>query len=342
MVRIRTLAATSLVLLSLVASSGLAGATSNAFRVSIPQSAFLTPSEIDTGSSLRVVALTGNEVASASESGPNETCGYGSERGWVNWISREFLTKSGAIVGYERIVTYRGVKLDVSSVKANASFARTCAQRYRGDATYRDLRVSTLSVVGLGSPSASFAVSYTVGTGVNSGRRIVEYVADVAVANVFAEVVQSGYRARGHDPGSAALLRTAATARHKLLGIYAETTQLLMTVLPPATVPPVVRECSSPLSYSSDGNAAPLICANGGLNVNAWHFYAPLGRDVMGLGRDASIKQAEAAMCNDWTVNHATAPEEQSAGTLAAHYYGWPFVHQLESFQVGVSCTNSG
>lgn len=101
----------------------------------------------------------------------------------------------------------------------------------------------------------------------------------------------------------------------------APTTQTLM--LAPATVLPVVKECSEQLTHWLDGNVAPLICNSGGLNVLAWRFYAPLATAVMSLGRGATYAQVVNAMCVDRSVNHATLPEAKNAATLAAAYYGW-------------------
>ena len=44
-------------------------------------------------------------------------------------------------------------------------------------------------------------------------------------------------------------------------------------VLSPATVPPVDKECTYPVSRTADGNATPLLCQDGRLNVDAWDFY---------------------------------------------------------------------
>jgi len=109
---------------------------------------------------------------------------------------------------------------------------------------------------------------------------------------------------------------------------------LSLAILPPATVPPEVRECSQELSYSGDGNAGPLICDSGGLNVLAWKFYSTVGTAVMSLGRSSSIGMAHSAMCTDWQVDHATGPEEQNAALLASYYYGWSFQSQISSFQL--------
>jgi hypothetical protein len=113
---------------------------------------------------------------------------------------------------------------------------------------------------------------------------------------------------------------------------------LNIAVLAPATVPPMVNECRQSLSYSADGNASPLTCASGGLNVLAWRFYASVGTAVMSLGRSATLHQIYGAMCTDMSVDHATNPEENFAATLASEYYGWNVVSQVSSFEAFRSC----
>lgn len=102
-------------------------------------------------------------------------------------------------------------------------------------------------------------------------------------------------------------------------------------VLWPATVRPWVSECSQPLVRSADGNASPLNCNQGGLNVRAWRFYAHLGTEVMSLGRGASWGTIKLAMCADERNEHATFPEEQNAALLASDYYLWGVFHKIES-----------
>lgn len=105
---------------------------------------------------------------------------------------------------------------------------------------------------------------------------------------------------------------------------------LLLKILPPATIRPVVRECHQTLQLSADGNASPLICSSGGLNVLAWNFYATLGTNVMSLGPLPPSSEITTAMCSDMQINHATTPEEQNAAALASDYYGWGLASQLE------------
>jgi len=116
------------------------------------------------------------------------------------------------------------------------------------------------------------------------------------------------------------------------------TPNLNLAILAPATVPPLVNECRQKLAYSFDGNASPLTCTSGGLNVLAWRFYASVGTSVMSLGRGASLHQIYGAMCTDWSVDHATNPEEENAATLASEYYGWDVVPQVSSYLASVSC----
>jgi len=114
----------------------------------------------------------------------------------------------------------------------------------------------------------------------------------------------------------------------------APTTELpTQAILAPATVPPVVVECSVKLEVTyGHGGAMPLICPSGGLNVLAWRADAELGSDVMSLGRSASWSQVTNAMCIDMTVNHGTGPEETGAAEAASYYYGWAYLSRIDSW----------
>ena len=117
------------------------------------------------------------------------------------------------------------------------------------------------------------------------------------------------------------------------------TTATASLALAPATTAPVTGECSARLEIGADGNAGPLTCAEGKLNIVAWQYYAKDSPLVMSLGPDAIPDQVLRAMCSD--VN-ATAPEgstlvqEASAYQLAALYYGWRFgVNPVQEMQQG-------
>lgn len=108
----------------------------------------------------------------------------------------------------------------------------------------------------------------------------------------------------------------------------------LAAVLPPATVHPVVKECSAQISDTQDGNITPLFCANGRLNVQAWdwyaHFFAGSSPDhphseLLTLGRGASRARVYQAMCQDEASVRWTGQETQHAEELAQAYYGWTF-----------------
>ncbi len=96
--------------------------------------------------------------------------------------------------------------------------------------------------------------------------------------------------------------------------------------LPPAAVAPAsgVSECSVALEIGADGNASPVFCPDGGINVLAWNYFAKGNNLVMALTPNADVQQVESAMCKD--LQTSTIPIETSAGELAFRYYGWQFV----------------
>ena len=83
--------------------------------------------------------------------------------------------------------------------------------------------------------------------------------------------------------------------------------------------------CTAPIAVSADGNATPLLCRSGALNVQAWGFYASVSASVMGIGLNPTQGQVESAICDDLKRNHATRTEEASGYKLATVYYGWTF-----------------
>jgi hypothetical protein len=96
-------------------------------------------------------------------------------------------------------------------------------------------------------------------------------------------------------------------------------------VLAPATDPPVGALCSTPIQSTADGNAGPLLCRGGEVNVQAWQFYAEVSASVLGLGINPTAGQVQGAICDDFKHGHATKPEEASGYKLATAYYGWNF-----------------
>ncbi len=102
-------------------------------------------------------------------------------------------------------------------------------------------------------------------------------------------------------------------------------TPVAQRVLPPATDPPVAQLCSKPIATTSDGNAIPLLCSSGAVNVLAWAYYGAVSASILSLGLNPSSGQPQAAMCDDMAHNGAKRTQEVSAYRLAAAYYGWTF-----------------
>jgi len=96
-------------------------------------------------------------------------------------------------------------------------------------------------------------------------------------------------------------------------------------VLPPAQDLPVASLCSKPIVTTTDGNALPLTCSNGALNVRAWNYYSLISASVLGLGLNPTQGQVESAICDALKHNHATRTQETSGYKLASTYYGWTF-----------------
>jgi len=96
-------------------------------------------------------------------------------------------------------------------------------------------------------------------------------------------------------------------------------------VLAPAPDLPVANLCSAQVTVTADGNATPLLCKSGAVNVQAWKFYASVSASVMGIGLNPTEGQVESAICDDFKHQHATQPEETSGYRLAMTYYGWTF-----------------
>jgi len=102
-------------------------------------------------------------------------------------------------------------------------------------------------------------------------------------------------------------------------------TPVAQQVLPPAQDPPVAMLCSKPITAATNGNASPLFCSTGAVNVLAWKFYADISASILGLGLNPNQGQPESAMCDDLAHNGANRSEEVNGYRLAAAYYGWTF-----------------
>jgi hypothetical protein len=119
---------------------------------------------------------------------------------------------------------------------------------------------------------------------------------------------------------------TAAPATTTTAAPTTTTANPAFAILSPQTTPPVSAECSITLTDDADGNVSPILCANGGINVPAWNYYAANHLAVMSLGPSATSSQVLNAMCSDTSTN----PIEENAEQLVSHYNGWPFGNDTE------------
>jgi hypothetical protein len=128
-------------------------------------------------------------------------------------------------------------------------------------------------------------------------------------------------------PATTTTTKTATTAAPVTTTTAARTTTTVnaaRAILSPATTPPVVNECSVPISLSADGSPYPFLCQGGGINVLAWQDMAANYPMILALGSNASESQALQTMCD---VPNMVGGEVSVAGELAAAYYGWPFAN---------------
>ena len=94
----------------------------------------------------------------------------------------------------------------------------------------------------------------------------------------------------------------------------------------PATTPPVVGECSSPIHFAGYVVPEPSRCAGGGVNADAWDAFALAGLRVLALGPDATLAQVRRAMCADDAIRYDSSTLlEDRAEALSAAYHGWRF-----------------
>jgi hypothetical protein len=111
------------------------------------------------------------------------------------------------------------------------------------------------------------------------------------------------------------------------------------STLAPATVPSKAAECSTTISFSSNGDSGPIQCTDGYLNSAEWTSLATLEPQVMTLGYSATISQVETALCNDVHANIANVIEETNY-QISALYYGWNFSTSPTSVITGGACVN--
>jgi hypothetical protein len=96
--------------------------------------------------------------------------------------------------------------------------------------------------------------------------------------------------------------------------------------LVPATVAPVVDECTHQLFTAVDGTVGPLTCPGNKINTLAWQYYAKFNPLIMTLGRFATEGQVANTYCYDLKNSTiGTLPKEDEAYQISALYYGWQF-----------------
>ena len=135
----------------------------------------------------------------------------------------------------------------------------------------------------------------------------------------------SAYWVPDHRGMVALRVREAMTAPQARLSVArARSASRHRQILSPAKIPPVSAECSERLTFAADGTAKPIICANRGVNIRAWRWYAKIGNEITELGRDSKPSDVHTTACDD-TSNGVTGPEEQDLYAMAAAYYGWHF-----------------
>jgi hypothetical protein len=96
-------------------------------------------------------------------------------------------------------------------------------------------------------------------------------------------------------------------------------------ILPPATERPLGQLCTAALQVYANGNAGPLLCRGGEVNVQAWRHYKDVSNTVLGLGQNPTQGQVEGSLCADIRLNHATPSIESNGYVLAKAYYSWSF-----------------
>ncbi len=128
-------------------------------------------------------------------------------------------------------------------------------------------------------------------------------------------------RPRGPTTTVATTTTTTTATTTTPVATTTTTTNPARQILAPATSPPVVDECSIPLSYGADGDTNPYCSGSSGVNVLAWRYLAVSYPVILGMGASASEQQVLQAMCE----SSPPYSQVETAAQLAATYYGWGF-----------------
>jgi hypothetical protein len=192
--------------------------------------------------------------------------------------------------------------------------------------------VGTLVLAGLATACSSAASTPTA-------RGTAASAASTPTARAAAASATTPGVAAGSTPSAAPSAQSAATPAAQP-SAAASTQPSDQDVLAPATVPPVDKECSYPVTRTADGNATPLLCQDGRLNVQAWGFYYAdfAGSELLRLGQGATATQVYQAMCHDYSDLRMTKPETEGTEELAQAYYGW----DVSASSLSVQLTEEG
>jgi len=198
---------------------------------------------------------------------------------------------------------------DGTQVTANGSFSSPLS--------------GTATIGGAVAAPVTITVSYQMNLSVTDSSRsqIASRSVDVPVGSTIWSISASSQQPGASPTGCLVDLAEAQTGT-----VAPPTTTTVPTpsraILAPATTPPVVDECTQPLTYANDGSFSPLTCADGTqINTLAWNAAAKSNASVLGLGADALPGSVQVAACND--VKNSTIPIETDAIQLAVLYYGW-------------------
>ncbi|MHB1894249.1 MAG: hypothetical protein ACYCTZ_12280 [Candidatus Dormibacteria bacterium] len=84
--------------------------------------------------------------------------------------------------------------------------------------------------------------------------------------------------------------------------------------------------CSQQLSFGADGNANPIVCSNGAINVLAWTYLEQNAPALFAAGADATEGQVQTLV----SQLSGPIPSNESEYCVVKAYYGWSFGISLD------------
>jgi hypothetical protein len=211
------------VLVTLLAVVGtLGGCTASGVRTDLPNSALLSKNQVETGYGQKVIAVTALQRLNPGPtgSGPGQLCSESDLPGYLHLAWERFHNSAGVPIGYEKVWVYRSSTAAIQAVNLIQTYFSSCPNRMTVP-NYADVAVRPIAAVGLGRHDSADVISQVFTDPRTLVSTTLEYVAEVEVANVFAEIVLSGNNVAG-DPGVGSLLATAANGRIDLGKSYGD------------------------------------------------------------------------------------------------------------------------